>query len=552
MALMTTEHDSKAGPVLPYIVGYRLAVNLPNSLTLIRIFFAPLLLVVLLTSKLDPLQSYFGVSRDLVGAAVFAIAALTDFFDGYVARRRKQVTGLGQWMDPLADKLLVTCAFVSLAQMDVARAWMVAVILGREFFVTVLRSVAYARGQAVPASPIGKIKMVAQVTAILALILSRKDFPSLLLLGKVALWVALVAAFVSAVDYGRRFNVLLAAKPVPPALAPDPKPKPELLGRLQLGDARLGLLEELALREIRDDLVEVGQGLRPVRPAQAHHRLAEIVVHLIAPRVVRIVLQQISKPVHRAADDALPGLEIVEANQELLVRQPILRGPLEFFNLGPVFALLDGWIPLEERVDVLQRLDGRRLIALGDEHGAIFGLANSIERVVGLRIERVVLQEFAEFVDGQDVGRCRLEPQHRIAQANLRVLPFVALRVALNQALEILVRRVPMLLVQLLHAPIEEELVGALGAERRHFRLARPAGGPERQQHQTDAARGGRSEDGRGNLHHQLQTQSALATTRDSHSHSAVKPDSSVAEGTKPRSARARVVSADVSRMSPF
>jgi CDP-diacylglycerol--glycerol-3-phosphate 3-phosphatidyltransferase len=202
-------------------------VNLPNSLTLIRIFFAPLLLVILLTSKLDPLQSYFGVSRDLVGAAVFAVASFTDFLDGFVARRRKQVTGLGQWMDPLADKLLVTCAFVSLAQMDVARAWMVAVILGREFFVTVLRSVAYARGQALPASPMGKIKMVAQITAILALILSRKDFPSLLLLGKVALWVALVAAFVSAVDYGRRFNVLLAAKPAPAAVAPEPKPKPK-------------------------------------------------------------------------------------------------------------------------------------------------------------------------------------------------------------------------------------------------------------------------------------------------------------------------------------
>jgi phosphatidylglycerophosphate synthase len=85
--------------------------------------------------------------------------------------------------------------------------------------------VAYARGQALPASPVGKIKMIAQVTAILALILSRKDFPSLLLLGKVALWVALVAAFVSAVDYGRRFNVLLAAKPAPPAVTTGPKPE---------------------------------------------------------------------------------------------------------------------------------------------------------------------------------------------------------------------------------------------------------------------------------------------------------------------------------------
>jgi CDP-diacylglycerol--glycerol-3-phosphate 3-phosphatidyltransferase len=190
-------------------------VNLPNTLTLIRIFFAPLLLVVLLTSKLDAWQ-FFGISRDVLGAAVFAVASLTDWLDGFVARRRKQVTGLGQWMDPLADKLLVTCAFVSLVQMNVARAWMVAVILGREFFVTVLRTVAHARGQSLPASPIGKIKMVAQVTAILALILGRGEFPSLLILGKVALWVALISAFVSALDYGRRFNLLPGARPATP------------------------------------------------------------------------------------------------------------------------------------------------------------------------------------------------------------------------------------------------------------------------------------------------------------------------------------------------
>ena len=107
------------------------------------------------------------MSKELVGAAIFAIASLTDWLDGYLARRRKQVTGLGQWMDPLADKLLVTAALVSLVQMDLAPAWMVAVILGREFCVTVLRSIAHARGQALPASPLGKVKMVAQVVAIL-------------------------------------------------------------------------------------------------------------------------------------------------------------------------------------------------------------------------------------------------------------------------------------------------------------------------------------------------------------------------------------------------
>ena len=93
--------------------------------------------------------------------------------DGYLARRRKQITTLGQLMDPLADKLLITAALVSLVQMDLAPAWMVAIIIGREFAVTVLRSIAHARGRRrSPASPLGKIKMVAQVVAILALILA--------------------------------------------------------------------------------------------------------------------------------------------------------------------------------------------------------------------------------------------------------------------------------------------------------------------------------------------------------------------------------------------
>ena len=80
--------------------------------------------------------------KELVGAAIFGVASLTDWLDGYLARRRKQVTPLGQVMDPLADKLLITAALVSLVQMDLAQSWMVVVILGREFAVTVLRSIA--------------------------------------------------------------------------------------------------------------------------------------------------------------------------------------------------------------------------------------------------------------------------------------------------------------------------------------------------------------------------------------------------------------------------
>jgi CDP-diacylglycerol---glycerol-3-phosphate 3-phosphatidyltransferase len=185
-------------------------VNLPNSLTVGRIFLVPLLLVVLLTKPEG--WRLLGVSKEALGAAIFAVASLTDWLDGYVARRRKQVTGLGQWMDPLADKLLVTGALLSLLKMNLAPAWMVAVILGREFFVTVLRSIVHARGQALPASRIGKVKLVAQVVAILVLILGRGPLEQVIVLGQVALWVATLAAIVSAMDYWRQFNRLPAVR----------------------------------------------------------------------------------------------------------------------------------------------------------------------------------------------------------------------------------------------------------------------------------------------------------------------------------------------------
>ena len=99
-------------------------MNLPNALTVGRIFLVPLLVVVLLTKFEGRL--ILGVRKELVGAAIFGVASLTDWLDGYLARRRKQITTLGQLMDPLADKLLITAALVSLVQMDLAPAWMVA------------------------------------------------------------------------------------------------------------------------------------------------------------------------------------------------------------------------------------------------------------------------------------------------------------------------------------------------------------------------------------------------------------------------------------------
>ncbi len=185
-------------------------MNLPNSLTVTRIFLVPLLVVVLLT-KFEGRQ-VLGMPKELVGAAIFGLASITDWLDGYLARRRDQITALGQVIDPLADKLLTSAALISLVQLELAPAWIVAIIIGREFAVTALRSLAYARGVVVPASRLGKLKMVAQVVAILALILGQHSGGPLIEIGQGALWVVLVTALVSATDYFRRFNLFLGSR----------------------------------------------------------------------------------------------------------------------------------------------------------------------------------------------------------------------------------------------------------------------------------------------------------------------------------------------------
>jgi CDP-diacylglycerol--glycerol-3-phosphate 3-phosphatidyltransferase len=115
------------------------------------------------------------------------------------------VTTLGQLMDPIADKLLTAAAFISLVQMGAAPAWMVAVIIGREFAVTGLRSIAYSRGTVIASSPMGKAKMTSQVAAILLLILGHERYRPFYLLGQAALWVVVILSVVSAVDYYRKF-----------------------------------------------------------------------------------------------------------------------------------------------------------------------------------------------------------------------------------------------------------------------------------------------------------------------------------------------------------
>jgi CDP-diacylglycerol---glycerol-3-phosphate 3-phosphatidyltransferase len=144
-------------------------VNLPNALTLSRIFIVPLLVVVLLTPVSE---NWLGVPQYILGVTIFVAAALTDYFDGKIARRRHQVSKLGKLLDPIADKLLISAALISLVENHLAPAWAVVIIVGREFAVTGLRSIAATEGVIISASRMGKFKMVAQVVTVGLLILS--------------------------------------------------------------------------------------------------------------------------------------------------------------------------------------------------------------------------------------------------------------------------------------------------------------------------------------------------------------------------------------------
>ena len=170
-------------------------MNLPNALTALRIFLVPVLVVVLLTRAEGGL---------FLGVAIFGVAVLTDYLDGYFARRRNQVTRLGIILDPLADKLLTAAAFLSMVEMGLVPAWMVMIVLGRELAVTGLRNVAAGRGILIGASPLGKGKMVTQVVAIFLLLLSR-PYPVLAAPSLVGLWAVVFVTVISGIDYFLRF-----------------------------------------------------------------------------------------------------------------------------------------------------------------------------------------------------------------------------------------------------------------------------------------------------------------------------------------------------------
>jgi CDP-diacylglycerol--glycerol-3-phosphate 3-phosphatidyltransferase len=179
-------------------------MNLPNSLTIARIFFVPLLVAALVAESVS--IKLFGViiTNEWLALAIFLIAAATDLLDGYLARRWGQVTTIGTLLDPIADKLLISAALISLVQVNAVPAWMVILIVGREFAISGLRSIAAAEGYTIRASDLGKTKMVAQVTAISFLLLSIRH-RQIATIAYWMMWVVVLFAVLSAVGYFRKF-----------------------------------------------------------------------------------------------------------------------------------------------------------------------------------------------------------------------------------------------------------------------------------------------------------------------------------------------------------
>jgi CDP-diacylglycerol--glycerol-3-phosphate 3-phosphatidyltransferase len=179
-------------------------VNLPNQLTLLRIFFVPLLVAALVQESARFQVWGVVVTNDLLALAIFLAAAATDLLDGYIARRWGQITTVGTLLDPIADKLLVSAALISLVQVSRLPGWMAILIIGREFAISGLRSIAASAGYTIAASDLGKTKMVAQVVAISMTMLA-KDFAPLRTPALMAMWTVVFFSIVSAAMYFRKF-----------------------------------------------------------------------------------------------------------------------------------------------------------------------------------------------------------------------------------------------------------------------------------------------------------------------------------------------------------
>lgn len=179
--------------------------NLPNALTVGRILLVPILVTVLFTKM--PGKEWWGLG-------LFLAAALTDVLDGILARRLQVVTRLGQLLDPAADKILMASAFISLVELNprVTPAWMVALILAREFAVGALRNVAASSGVVIPAGWSGKVKTVVQTVAV-ALLIIHNELGEFSHLAPLSLWLAVGITLFSGVEYFVRYRRSLTAQP---------------------------------------------------------------------------------------------------------------------------------------------------------------------------------------------------------------------------------------------------------------------------------------------------------------------------------------------------
>jgi CDP-diacylglycerol--glycerol-3-phosphate 3-phosphatidyltransferase len=213
-------------------------VNLPNSITLTRIASVPLLIWSL--SPRFPFQGPHG-EQEIIASTIFILASITDGLDGYLARRRGQITTLGMLLDPLADKLMVTTAFILLVAYNprVMHPWIAVLVIGREFLVSGLRSIASSEGFTIQASELGKLKTVIQIVAVVAAILNHRwdywqfgFFPvGVHLIAVTATYWMTIVSIISAIDYfvgfwkkidhvstgkrRRRASVLSRKKPTP-------------------------------------------------------------------------------------------------------------------------------------------------------------------------------------------------------------------------------------------------------------------------------------------------------------------------------------------------
>jgi CDP-diacylglycerol---glycerol-3-phosphate 3-phosphatidyltransferase len=192
-------------------------VNLPNKITVSRIFLIPVFLIFLLAPLPLGETEIAGtvlLNSQLIATAIFIFASVTDWIDGYIARKHNLVTNLGKFLDPLADKLLVTSAFVSLVELGAAPAWIVVVILSREFAVTGLRLVASSEGEVLAASNLGKLKTWIQIIAIIMLLIENVPFEAIgFPFATISLWAALIITVYSGWDYfSKNKEVLLKSR----------------------------------------------------------------------------------------------------------------------------------------------------------------------------------------------------------------------------------------------------------------------------------------------------------------------------------------------------